>query len=325
MNVIDIHTHVLSEDFLALLREHGAPDFVLKPGPDGFETLIDLGVPSYTVCREMLDYGLRFKDMDSEGIDLSVISLSAPSAIWGTAEISLRAAQAMNDHMAQAQAAYPDRIRWFATLPWQYSDLALTELDRAVEAGAAGVFVLANLAGRTLVDPLFAPIWEAIDERALPVLLHPTTPPGMQEMEMGRLLPVVGFTFDTSLAVGRMVLDGFLDRYADLKLIACHAGGTLPYLAGRLDLFFNKRIPPEERKIAELPSEHLRRIYYDSITFHPLALKLLIDVGGADKVMFGTDYPHPADIPFLRGIVEDLPADQAKAVLGENARRVFGF
>ena len=101
--------------------------------------------------------------------------------------------------------------------------------------------------------------------------------------------------------------------------------GTLPYLAGRLDLFYNKRIPPEERKIAELPSEHLRRIYYDSITFHPLALQLLIDVGGADKVMFGTDYPHPADIPFLRGIVEDLPADQAKAVLGENARRVFGF
>lgn len=325
MNVIDIHTHVLSDEFLALLREHGAPDFVLKPGADGFETLIDLGVPSYTVCPEMLDYSLRFKDMDAEGIDVSVISLSAPSAIWGTAEISLQAAQSMNDHMRQAQAAYPDRIRWFASLPWQYPDLALAELDRAVDAGAAGVFVLANLAGKTLVDPLLDPIWEAIDARALPVMLHPTTPPGMQEMEMGRLLPVVGFTFDTSLAVGRMVLDGFFDRYTDLKLIACHAGGTLPYLAGRLDLFYQKRIPPEERKITELPSEHLRRVYYDSITFHPLALKLLIEVGGADKVMFGTDYPHPADIPFLRGIAEDLPADQSKAILGGNARRVFGF
>jgi len=172
---------------------------------------------------------------------------------------------------------------------------------------------------------MFAPIWDAIEAKALPVMLHPTAPPGIKEMDMGRLLPVVGFTFDTSLAVGRMVLDGFFDRYTKLKLIACHAGGTLPYLAGRLDLFYNKRIPPEERKISELPTEHLRRIYYDSITFHPLALQLLIDIGGADKVMFGTDYPHPADIPFLKGAVEDLPADQAKAVLGENARRVFGF
>ncbi len=324
MTVIDVHTHMLNDEWLARIKQHGGPHYSVKEFKGQQVVHMD-GAPFMTLQDGMFDYDLRIKNMDQARVDLAIVSLTCPSVYWGDEAVSAESARLMNHDMAAQQTAYPDRIRWFATLPWLYPDLALAELERAIEAGAAGIFVLANLAGKTLVDPLFEPIWQAIEARALPVMLHPTTPPGIKEMEMGRLLPVVGFTFDTSLAVGRMVLDGFFDRYTKLKLIACHAGGTLPYLAGRLDLFYNKRIPPKERKIAELPTEHLRRVYYDSITFHPLALKLLIDVGGADKVMFGTDYPHPADIPFLRGLVDDLPADQAKAVLGENARRVFGF
>ena len=142
---------------------------------------------------------------------------------------------------------------------------------------------------------------------------------------MGRLLPTVGFTFDTALAVGRMILDGFLDRYPNLKLIAAHGGGTLPYLAGRMDLFFEQRTPPAERKIAEPPSTYLARIHYDSIVFQPTALKLVLEMGGAGQVMFGTDYPHPADIPLLLALVDDLPAKDAAAVKGGNATRLFGL
>ncbi len=105
-------------------------------------------------------------------------------------------------------------------MPWQYEALALAELERAVAAGASGVMVLANIDGKSLTDPAFAAIWRAIDARALPVLVHPTAPPGVADMDMTRfqLTASIGFTFDTSLAVARMIYDGFFDRYPKLKV-----------------------------------------------------------------------------------------------------------
>src|SRR6185312_9201822 len=109
----------------------------------------------------------------------------------------------------------PERIRWFASLPWQYEDLALKELERACKAGAVGVMVLANIDGKPLTDASFSSIWKAIDEKALPVLVHPSAPPGVSQMGMHefQLTAPIGFTFDTSLAVSRCILDGFFERY----------------------------------------------------------------------------------------------------------------
>lgn len=129
--------------------------------------------------------------------------------------------------LAAAQTTWNDRIRWFASLSREYPDLAVAELDRAHRAGAIGVMVLANVAGRSLTDPVFAPIWDRIDALSLPVLVHPTTPPGARAMDLGSYDPSwnTGFRFDTTLAVGRMILDGFLDRFQKLRIIASHGGG----------------------------------------------------------------------------------------------------
>src|SRR6185312_7383979 len=89
--------------------------------------------------------------------------------------------------------------------------------------------MMANINGRSPTEPHFAPIWKAIDERALPVLIHPTSPPGTAELDIADygLVAAVGFMIDTTLAVSRMILDGFFDRYPKLKLIVSHAGATL--------------------------------------------------------------------------------------------------
>ena len=81
--------------------------------------------------------------------------------------------------------------------------------------------VLANVAGRSLTEPEFAPIWQEIDRRGLPVLVHPTAPPGMPQMDMQRcnLIASVGFRFDTTLAIAGMIFDGFFDTYPNLKII----------------------------------------------------------------------------------------------------------
>tara|TARA_Y100000294_G_scaffold136731_2_gene129624 strand:+ start:26 stop:418 length:393 start_codon:yes stop_codon:yes gene_type:complete len=129
--------------------------------------------------------------------------------------------------------------------------------------------------------------------------------------------------FDTTLAIARMILDGFIDRFPDLKIIASHAGGYLPYVSKRMDLFF-EQVNVDE-KITDLPSTYLERIYYDSIIYQADGLQSLINLAGPDRVMFGTDYPLVADIPVLKQLVEGLPSDQTAKVLGRAAENIFAI
>jgi len=117
--------------------------------------------------------------------------------------------------MAKGQRTHPDRIRWLLALPWAYPASALKELDRAHDTGAVGIMVPAKIAGRHLVEAAFAPIWKAIDDKGLAVLVHPANPPGTDEKPLAghSLTATVGFTFDTTLAITRRVFSGFPDRH----------------------------------------------------------------------------------------------------------------
>lgn len=324
MTVVDVHTHMISQEWLDLLEEHGA-QFSLKLSPTGMPAIHLSGAPFMTLTPPMKDYALRIADMDKAGVDIAIVSLTCPSVYWGTPAISARAARLVNDSMAEAQTAYPDRIRWMATLPWEHPDQAVAELQYAYAKGAVGVMVLANVANRSLTDPHFAPIWAAIDKLGLPVLCHPGTPPGLEQMDMQSygLVATVGFCFDTTLAVARMIYDGFFDRYPNLKLIAAHAGGTLPYLAGRLDAWYEKT-PDCRENLAVPPSEVMSRIYFDAVTYRADALNLCLNLSGSDNLMYGSDYPHyTGDMVGCMARVRGLPADVNRKVLGKNAERIF--
>ena len=323
--VIDVHTHCLTEAWFTLLQQHGGPRYTVKEVRGGLRAIHLDDAPFMTPVPAMFDYALRLKTMDAHGVDICVVSLTCPNCYWGGPEISLQAARIMNDDMAAARTAHPDRLRWLASLPWQYEDLALAELDRACAAGASGVMVLANIDGRPLTDPTFASIWKAIDARGLPVLVHPTAPPGVAEMDMARfqLTASIGFTFDTSLAIARLIYDGFLDRYRALKIIASHGGGALPYLISRMDQCFD-HIPACREKIAQPPSSYMSRIYADSVVFAPGVLALCVDAFGADNVLYGSDYPHTiGDMPGCLARVNGLPEALRDKVRGHNAERIF--
>ncbi|HET9046142.1 MAG TPA: amidohydrolase family protein [Casimicrobiaceae bacterium] len=325
--VIDVHTHVLTEAWFDLLKRHGAPRYTVKEVRGGLRAIHLDGAPFMTPVPAMFDYDLRLDTMNEHGVDVGVVSLTCPNCYWGPPEVSLQAARIMNDDMAAARTAHPDRLRWFASLPWQHEALALAELERACRAGASGVMVLANIGGQPLTDPAFAAIWRAIDARALPVLVHPTAPPGVAEMDMSRfqLTASIGFTFDTTLAVSRMIYDGFFDAYRNVKIIASHGGGALPYLIARMDQCFDN-IPACREKIAVRPSEYMSRIFADAVVFSSEALDLCVNAFGADNVLYGSDYPHTiGDMPGCLKRVNDLPGVTRDKVRGGNARRVFGF
>ena len=325
--VIDVHTHCLTEDWFRLLQEHGGPRYTVKAVTGGLRAIHLDGAPFMTPVPAMFDYAVRLRAMDECGVDICVVSLSCPNVYWGGPEVSSQAARLMNDDMAAAQRANPDRLRYFAWWPGQYGDRARAELERACANGAGGVMVLANIGGRSLTDPAFEPIWSAIDARGLPVLVHPTAPPGVAELDMARfqLTASIGFTFDTSLAVARMIYDGFFDRYRRLKLIASHGGGALPYLIHRMNQCFDN-IPACREKTNVRPSEYLSRIYADSVVFSEDALALCVKEFGADNVLYGSDYPHTiGDMPGCLRRVNALPDTQRDRVRGHNALRVFGF
>jgi aminocarboxymuconate-semialdehyde decarboxylase len=319
---------MLTHGFLDLLRNCGRDHYAVKKTKAGQDSIFLGSAPFMTLFPGMWDYDLRIEAMDKARVDVAIVSLTSPNVYWGGRETSLRAAQLVNDSMAEQQRARPDRIRWLASLPWQHPQDAIAELQRATQNGAVGVMVLANIDGEDLTHPRFAPVWTEIDWRGLPVLVHPTAPQGVQDLHMDEfgLVPPIGFMVDTTLAFARMILSGFLDRYPNLTLIAAHGGGTLPYLAGRLDRC-HAMIPACAEAIKEKPSTYLERLYYDTVLYDPRALDLCISVAGSpDHVLYGSDYPHNiGDMKGCLARVRDLPSDQARRIAGRNATRLFGL
>jgi len=328
--VIDIHTHMLSEEFLNVLREQGGPKYTVKDVPTlaGPRPAIHKnGAMFMTVFEEMFNYDLRIRDMDKAKVDIAVVSLTCPNVYWGDANISACTARLINDNMAYEQSRRPDRIRFFCSLPWQFADEAAAELERAVSIGAVGVMVLANIDDKELIDPCFAPVWEAIDRHALPVLVHPTMPPGSDFMNLNRfhLAASTGFLMDTTLAIAKMLMDGFFDRYPNLKIIAAHGGGTIPYTIGRLDRIW-EAVPAGREKINRPPSSYMPQIYADSVVYRQSALQLCVAEFGEDNVMYGSDYPHNiGDMAGCLSRVDALAAGARDKIRSKNAVRIFNL
>ncbi|MQA85769.1 MAG: amidohydrolase family protein [Streptosporangiales bacterium] len=324
MPVVDVHTHMLSGEWLDLLVERSGA-YTVEEVLGGSRAVHRAGAPFMTLTPGMFDYDLRIAEMDKAGVDIAIVSLTCPNVFWGDASTSAEAARLINDDMAGAQRRYPDRIRWLTSLPWQYPERAVAELDRSREAGAAGVMTLANIDGQPLTDPRFSDVWRAIDDHGLPVLIHPSLPPGLEQMEMERynLVATVGFTFDTTLALSRMILDGFFDTYRRLKIIGAHAGGYLPFLIGRLDTW-HRSFEPVRETIQQLPSSYLDRFCVDSIAYTREALDLTVSVFGPRSVLYGSDYPHKCGrMDEMLDLVGQLPAETAEQVRGANAVRIF--
>ena len=157
MTVIDIHTHAYTPEWYEIMREHGG-DYNIQKRPDGKEEIFKRNTPVAFPQPGHFDYDLRIKQMDDTGIDISIVSLTCPNVYWGGEAISCAAAFASNNNMAEAQNTFPDRIRWYTSLPWEYPNKAVEELERTLALGASKIIVLTNIARRSLTDPFFAPI-----------------------------------------------------------------------------------------------------------------------------------------------------------------------
>lgn len=330
MALIDVHNHILSKTWVELLASYGGHRYQTARDPEGRTIVLRKGARFLGLTDAMFDPEMRLRAMDEVGVAIELLSYTCPNCYWADGRAAETVARAMNDHLADVCARWPDRFRGLGSVPLQDVDLALKELERAVDQlGMVGLIVLANVNETPLDDPRFEPFWAALNERRLPVLLHPTVPPGVEAMGMDRygLVPTIGFMIDTTLAVTRMILAGIFERYPEWPLIVGHTGATLPFIAGRLDQC-HRFIPETRARLSQAPSTYLKRLYYDTVCYDEHALELAYKLAGPERLLYGSDYPHTiGDMAGCARRIEALPIPEAEKELmrSGNARRLFGL
>jgi len=188
--------------------------------------------------------------------------------------------------------------------------------------------VFSNVNHVGLDDRRFWPVYEVANELGAVIMIHPTHPQGVEAMQDYWLMPLDGFLFDTTLAASRLVFSGVVKRFPRIRWILAHLGGTIPYLAERLDRGYRAFRECREH-IDEPPTAYLKRhFWYDTVNFSTGPLMLAIEFAGVDRILAGSDYPHQiGSIPLMRESITALPisdVDRAR-ILGGNARTLLGL
>lgn len=291
MAKFDLHTHFYTEQFFQTIRDLPS-EFSFSKSPSGQTIITYRGARFFGVTPAMTDVNQRLADMDRVGIDVEVVSLSTPNVFFTNAEHQPAVARMINDSYAELIAKHPQRFKGFASIPMDAPDAALNELHRAIdELKLNGVILLSNIGGKALTAPEYRPFFAEANRMKLCIFLHPMIPGQSDAFREYVLGPIIGFPFDTSLAVARMCYDGMFAEFPDIRWIVGHLGGAVPYLMERMDNGW-RDFPECRAKIDQLPSFYLKRLYYDTVSFSPHTLMMVRNMVGAEHMVMGSDYPH---------------------------------
>ncbi len=324
--IIDFHNHFYPPEYVEAIRKgpsnikvtYDADNNPLLHYPGDYNIL----VPSHR------DIGFREKSLKKAAVDMQILTFTTPGTQIESPERSTELAQMVNDGFTKIRNEYPDRFTALATLPMNDPDASVVELDRAFnELGFKGVMVYSNINGVALSDQRFWPLYEKANELNAVFSIHPNFPVGVEAMTEYWLMPLVGFTFDTTLAAAKLVFSGVAERFPGIRWALAHLGGAIPYLAERLDRGYFAFKECREN-ISKPPSEYLKNFYYDSVNFDVKALQLAVDFAGADHILAGSDYPH--QIGSLKQMVEsieslDISEEEKFGILGKNAQKLLNM
>ncbi|MDE1570569.1 amidohydrolase family protein [Aquabacter sp. P-9] len=326
---VDLHSHAIPRTIVEAIAADGKGFAARIEGAEGNRRMVHDQGYVYPLFDEFLDPAAKLAAMDRKGLDLSVVSTAPPMFYyWAPAELAAKAARLVNDGIAEFVAAAPDRLRGMASVPMQHPELAVAELERAVnELGFSAVEIGTTIEGVQLADPRFRPFLRRARELDVLVFIHPYYVGSKAGLEDYYLTNLAGNPFDTTLAISHLIFSGALDELAGLKILAAHGGGYAPYQIGRLEHGQKVRAEPKV-KTTTSPKALLKALYFDTVLFDAQALRHLIDVVGADHVCLGTDAPFDmgdetplASLDAVEGLSEAerdrIGAANALALLGE--------
>lgn len=327
--VIDIHTHFYPRRYLNKLSERTEVP-MLKTTDSGEHFVIFLneekitgGTRSIVPAFFSIDEKKRF--MDNYGIDISMVSLGNPWVDFMEPGEAEWWASSLNEEMEALNSA-DDRLHGLGVVPLQKPASAKDELKRIAKLPHLhGVIVGTRPANLQLDDRVLEPFWETAEEYRIPVFIHPHYIVGLDWMAgYGHAMPLaLGFPFETTTAATRLILSGVLDRHPDLKLILAHSGGTLPFLAGRLEAC-TRADKASSKKIKMNFLDYVKKLYFDAVAYHSSTLNCTLSLVDIRQVLFGTDHPFGIANPAacIQAIREATNSDtESSYILGDNARR----
>lgn len=322
---VDLHAHWFPQPFLDLVREKGAAHGLEWQDTGKGPRFRVRGMTTGPAGRRFVDLGARLAAMDEQGVAAHALSLTQPMVYWAGRDLGQRLCVAYNDAAALAHEKSPQRFFGLAALPMHEPDLALRELERVAKIpGVRGVYMATAILERELSNEAFFPVYEALEGLAMPMYLHPVFVIGADRLRPFYLANLLGNPFETAIAGAHLIFGGVMDRFAKLEVVLPHAGGALPWLAGRLTRGWEKR--PEVPKTKHPPAEYLRRFWYDSIGYSDTVLDYLVRHIGADRIVMGSDYCFPIayEQPVQNVLANPLLTDDAKqAIISGNARRLL--
>jgi predicted TIM-barrel fold metal-dependent hydrolase len=293
------------------------------------------------------DLDARFRVMDQFDDYAQVICLSSPPLeVMAGPDKSPELAQLANDGMAEYVVKYPDRFPAFiASLPMNNPDAALEEIDRSIkDLKAVGVQFFSNVNGKPLDLPELKPLFQKMAEYDLPIWIHPARGANFtdylsEDKSKYEIWFVLGWPYETCVAMARLVFGYYFDEFPKLKIITHHLGGTIPYSAGRVGTSWDqlgKRTSDEDYTVIlkNLKKPHLdyfKMFYADTATFGESgAMKCGLEFFGVDKVLFASDCPFdPEEGPgYIREtikIIDELPlsAEDRYKIYEGNARKLL--
>jgi len=304
------------------VHQHFLPDFFWRETNESANPVGGITPPPWTEST-----ALAF--MDDAGIDVAMLSISTPGVHLGDDRRARALARRCNEFAAQLVRSWPDRFGSFATLPLPDVDGALEELSYALDVlRLDGVLLFSNVQGIYLGDPRFEPVFTELERRAATVFVHPNPSPDPVAHRLGLPDALIDFTADTTRAVAETLYSNRFARTSNVKYIFSHAGGTIPYLAGRFGIVDEMRVIPgaDARRTA---ADTFRGLYWDTaLAFGDPVLRMLRSVVGLNRVVCGSDYPYFRRDLAVAGIAslmrtEELATSERDAVIGANALTLF--
>ena len=324
--IIDVHNHFYPPEYLDALRNEDSVARVTID-KDGNPCVHYPG--DYNVAvRGHRDIAYRADVLARDGVDTQIISLTTPGTHVEEPRRAVRFARLVNDAFARIVRERGPRFAALATLPLCNPEASVAELRRAVEElGFPGAMLFSNVNGIALADARFEPLYAEANRLGAVMHIHPTSPVGVEAMTEYWLMPLCGFLFDTTLAAAKLVFTGVPERYPNITWVLSHLGGTIPYLAERLDRGW-RAFAECRAHISRPPSEYLRNFYFDTVNFDPRALRFAADFGGVGQLLSGSDYPHAiGSISLMKESIAEagFTAAERAQIHGENAARVYGL
>ena len=301
---VDVFSHILPPRYEKARWERAEKSHFSDHSPSQLKFVQSNKVPpeNYKILTD-LDYRVRM--MDEFENYREVLSVASPPVEVVAPDDSEYVAKILNDELAEAVQKYP---KYFAgavcSLPMDKPDAAIKELERSLDdLKLCGVQLFSNANGKALDAPEFRPIFEIMSKRDLPIMLHPARSKhhadySTESYSKFLIWQVIGWPFESSAAMTRIVFSGILDEYPNLKIVVHHTGAMIPFMNGRMKMMYDVFQPlVEEESGAKLKRpvmDYFRSFYGDTSVFTTASINCASDFFGAEHLLFASDAPFDA-------------------------------